>query len=110
MYHQDLEFEVMFVSPDLNMTYYQYTGDRGDSAMIQLIQDRDTEKLSLYAFIREKMLPLLLLWIAISNEFNSLSREVSWQHTLSRGDQYNIMGCGRDCHLWVKTKYKERTL
>ena len=55
------EFEVMFVSPDLNMTYYQYTGDRGDSAMIQLIQDRDTEKLSLYAFIREKMLPLQTL-------------------------------------------------
>ena len=58
VYHQDLEFEVKFVSPDLNMTYYQYTGDRGDSAMIQLIQDRDTEKLSLYAFIREEMLPL----------------------------------------------------
>ena len=61
VYHQDLEFEVMFVSPDLNMTYYQYTGDRGDSAMIQLIQDRDTEKLSLYAFIREEMLPLQTL-------------------------------------------------
>ena len=48
----------MFVSPDLNLTYYQYTGDRGDSAMIQLIKDRDAEKLNLYAFIREKMLPL----------------------------------------------------
>ena len=48
----------MFVSPNLNLTYYQYTGDRGDSAMIQLIKDRDAEKLSLYAFIREKMLPL----------------------------------------------------
>ena len=47
----------MFVSPDLNLTYYQYTGDRGDSAMIQLTKDRDAEKLSLYAFIREKMLP-----------------------------------------------------
>merc|ERR1711860_438770 len=70
--------KVMFVSPDLNLTYYQYTGDRGDSAMIQLIKDRDAEKLSLYAFIR--------------------------------GDQYNVMGCGTDCHLWVKTKYKERTL
>ena len=48
----------MFVSPNLNLTYYQYTGDRGDSAMIQLIKDRDEEKLSLYAFIREKMLPI----------------------------------------------------
>ena len=47
----------MFVSPGLNLTYYQYTGDRGDSAMIQLTKDRDAEKLSLYAFIREKMLP-----------------------------------------------------
>ena len=47
----------MFVSPDLNLTFYQYTGARGDSAMIQLTKDRDAEKLSLYAFIREKMLP-----------------------------------------------------
>ena len=59
MSHDDyVDVEVMFVSPDLNLTYYQYTGDRGDSAMIQLIKDRDSEKLSLYAFIREKMLPL----------------------------------------------------
>ena len=57
--HDDcVDVEVMFVSPDLNLTYYQYTGDRGDSAMIQLIKDRDAEKLSLYAFIREKILPL----------------------------------------------------
>ena len=71
VYHPDVDYEVMFVSPDLNMTYYQYTGDRGDSAMIQLIKDRDTEKLSLHAFIREKMLPLQtllsFLWIAAMN-------------------------------------------
>ena len=44
---------MVFVSPGVNMTYYQYTGDPGDSAMMQLTRARDTEKLSLYAFIRE---------------------------------------------------------
>ena len=82
VYHQDEDYEVMFVSPDLNMTYYQYTGDRGDSAMIQLIKDRDTEKLSLHAFIREKMLPLTDSVIFSLNdninELNSLAQEVSW--------------------------------
>ena len=72
------------MSPDLNLTFYQYTGARGDSAMIQLTKDRDAEKLSLYAFIREKMLPQCksdsdLLLIAM----NTLSTEKCYGGTLS---------------------------
>ena len=43
--------QVMFASPNTNISYYHYTGEGGDTAWLQHHRLRDRQEISLYAMV-----------------------------------------------------------
>merc|ERR1712227_480060 len=70
---------VIFIGPRRNITYYHYTN-----------RDTSGDDCAMFQHQHDDNNDKLMMYAIINS------------------DQYNIVSCGYDCHLWIRTKYRTK--